>query len=1064
VPAVTRQERKTVTVLFCDLVGFTSLAEELDPEDVASVLGPYHARVRSELERFGGTVEKFIGDAVMALFGAPVAHEDDPERAVRAALEIREFAREAGIELRIGIATGTALVSLAARPEHGETMATGDVVNTAARIQAAAPVNGILVSERTHEASKGVIEYREAEPVEAKGKARPVAVWEAASVRAETDVNAETPFVGRESDLHLLEEALARAERERSCQLVTLVGVPGIGKSRLVRELASARDEVVWRRGRCLPYGDGITFWALGEIVKAQAGILESDSPETAEEKLGRAIPDDDWVREALRPLVGLSVERVGDGDGPEESFAAWRHFFEGIAGERTLVILFEDLHWADESLLDFIDHLVDWTTGVPLLVVCTTRPELLERRPGWGGGKTNALTVSLSPLSDEETARLISRLIERAVMPADAQAILLARAGGNPLYTEQFVRMVVERTLAELTVPETVQGIITARLDLLEPGQKEVLQDAAVVGKSFWLGAVAAVSGLGRRDIEAGLHALERKGFVRREREPSVEGDTEYSFLHLLMQEVAYGQIPRARRAEKHRLAAEWIETLGRAEDHAEMLAFHYGEALDLALAAGLDTSSLEARARTALRDAGDRAFALSAYAAASRFYERALDVWPADDQERPRLLYARARAFHHAVDASRTELLEEAQAALLARGDRETAAEAGIVLAWAVREARRPRKSIEIGRAAADLLADAPPSPAKTFVLANLARMLMVVGDRNDEAGVVAREAFAMAEDLGLDELRAHALDTVGFSRVANDDFDGLEDIEASLRLMLEHGSPFELVRVYNNLIFASMTAGRVERAGELLPAYLELDERYSLSVSLPRVLVAIDAFFRGRWDEAERRLADLLDAASADESGLLRSIRARMRLARDDIAGAAVDCETALETPIDVWEPGELEDVLCVAATVALAQGRVADARELAGRILSGGRAPRNDSLTDSVDLALLLDALGQPGGLILEAAEARPLGPWLQTAAAVARGDFVEAADRLARLDSRTLEAAVRLRAAECLVAANLAAEADEQLQKALSFYRKVGATRYVRRCESLLEEVATAAGR
>jgi class 3 adenylate cyclase len=309
-----RQERKVVTVLFCDLVGFTQRAEEMDPEDVASLLEPYHARLKTELERFGGTVEKFIGDAVMALFGAPTAHEDDPERAVRAALAIRDSAEKEHIELRIGITTGEALVSLGASPEHGETMATGDVVNTAARLQAAAPVNGILVSERTHEATKDAIEYRDAEPVEAKGKARPIPVWEAVAVLPMTDADLVTPFVGREDDLRMLEDALARVEREPSCQLVTLVGVPGIGKSRLVHELAKRREDVLWRHGRCLPYGDGITFWALGEIVKAQTGILESDTVEQAEAKLEQTIPDDDWVRESLRPLVGLSSEGVDKG------------------------------------------------------------------------------------------------------------------------------------------------------------------------------------------------------------------------------------------------------------------------------------------------------------------------------------------------------------------------------------------------------------------------------------------------------------------------------------------------------------------------------------------------------------------------------------------------------------------------------------------------------------------------------------------------------------------------------------------------------------------------------
>jgi len=294
-----RQERKVVTVLFCDLVGFTQRAEEMDPEDVAALLGPYHARLKEELERYGGTVEKFIGDAVMALFGAPTAHEDDPERAVRAALAIRAFAEEDGIELRIGVTTGEALITLDARPDQGETMATGDVVNTAARLQAGAPVNGILVSEKTYEATKNAIEYEEADPVEAKGKAKPLLVWAALRARARIAIDRlhGSPLVGRARELDQVVDTLARSRVERQPQLVTVVGVPGIGKSRLVYELSQAVDRdpklVSWRQGRCLPYGDGVTFWALGEIVKAQAGVLEGDTAEVVEVKLHDATADE---------------------------------------------------------------------------------------------------------------------------------------------------------------------------------------------------------------------------------------------------------------------------------------------------------------------------------------------------------------------------------------------------------------------------------------------------------------------------------------------------------------------------------------------------------------------------------------------------------------------------------------------------------------------------------------------------------------------------------------------------------------------------------------------------
>jgi class 3 adenylate cyclase len=412
-----------VTVLFADLVGFTSRAEQMDPEDVRALLSPFYARLRAELERFGGTVEKFIGDAVMALFGAPTAHEDDPERAVLAALAIRDWVRgEDQIQVRLAINTGEALVMLGARPAQGEAMAAGDVVNTAARLQAAAPVNGILVGERTFRATRGVIEYRQGPPVTAKGKREPVPVWEALRAHgrfgAEFWPSARTALVGRDLELGVLRDALARVQAERSVQLVTVVGVPGIGKSRLLYELwqtaETEAEPINWRLGRSLPYGEGVTYWALAEMVKAQAGILESDTARQAEAKLAgmtaEVVPgaaDADWVFRHLGALAGLGGGGAPfGGDRRGEAFAAWRYFFEALAERRPLVLVFEDLHWADEGLLDFVDYLVDWAGGVPLLAVGSARPELLERRPGWGGGKPDALTLSLAPLSDQDTAR----------------------------------------------------------------------------------------------------------------------------------------------------------------------------------------------------------------------------------------------------------------------------------------------------------------------------------------------------------------------------------------------------------------------------------------------------------------------------------------------------------------------------------------------------------------------------------------------------------------------------------------------------------------------------------
>ncbi len=628
---VPREERKIVTVLFADLLDLTAEPEPLDPEDVRAHLSPYHARIRSELERFGGSVERFVGDAVMAVFGAPTAHEDDPERAVRAALAIRHWMAEQGeaLHVRIGVGTGEALVTLGAPASEREPIAVGAVVKTAASLRDAAPVDGVLVDEQTARRTSDAIEYREAEPTGAREAIRAVA-------EPGDDVTRHrTPFVGRRRELAALQERLAWAASQRSPQLITILGVPGIGKSRLVSELhaaAGADEPLTWRRGRSLPYGDGVSFWALGEMVKAEAGILESDAVQTVERKLGKAvrrIVDDPGetrrIATYLGPLIGLGGAEVAGADRRGETFAAWRDFLEALADERLLVLVFEDLHWADDALLDFVDEVLDRVSDVPLLVVATARPELLERRPGWAGGKPSALTISLPPLSESETAQLVAAMLEQAALPADAREALLARIGGNPLYAEQFCRMLVEHGPLE-ELPQSLHGIIAARLDALADVEKRLLQDAAVVGKVFWVGALEAIAGMSRREADERLRALVRRDFVQRARRSLVAGDTEYAFRHELLRDVAYSGIPRAGRAERHRRAAEWIDSLGRAEDHAELLAHHYVAALDCTDAAGEDVEPLVERAAEALHRAGLRAVRLSANDNAVEHFSRAI------------------------------------------------------------------------------------------------------------------------------------------------------------------------------------------------------------------------------------------------------------------------------------------------------------------------------------------------------------------------------------------------------------------------------------------------------
>jgi len=831
-----RRERKVVTVVFCDLVGFTSRAESMDPEDVEAFLDPYHQHVRSVLERYGGTVEKFIGDAVMALFGAPVAHEDDAERAVRAALVIRDWARDdERVQVRLGVTTGEAVIRLDARPEAGEGMASGDVVNTAARLQSRASVNAVLVDETTFRATRHVIEHDEAAPVEAKGKAAPIPVWQPRQPRTRFGVDvaheARAELVGRERELAVLRDVFERAVHGRAPQLITLVGVPGIGKSRLVYELSLiARDDeelITWRQGRCLAYGDGVTLWALGEIVKAQVGILEQDSVGDVHEKIRATVDalfderDARWVEQHVLALVGLAEGAELGGDRRSEAFSAWRRFLEGLAEIRPLVLVFEDLHWADASLLDFVDELVEWVTDVPLLVVATARPELLDRRPDWGGGKLDATTLALAPLSDEQTARLLVALLDRPLIAADSQQALIERAGGNPLYAEQFADLYLEReSVEDLSLPETLQGIISARLDGLPREEKGLLQDAAVVGKVFWAGGLRR----GEHEATEALHSLERKGFVRRQRRSSVEGDNEFAFAHALVRDVAYGQIPRAERAAKHQRIAEWIESLGRREDHCEMLAYHWGSALELARAAGANGSELVDRTRHALRDAGDRAFGLNAFVTAISYYEEALALWPADDEDLPRLLLRRAHALQIADDLRAGSSLNEAAAALRAAGEIEPLAECESIHAQYLWYRGQRDAAYERLARAEELVAQGADSPAKARVLCLGARFRMLAGDE-EEALRVAGEALALAEALDLDELRAHALATIG---TAKPGMSGVEDLESALRIAVDASSPIAST-IVNNLAVARFRSGDLRGAKELYLEAVELAERY-------------------------------------------------------------------------------------------------------------------------------------------------------------------------------------------------------------------------------------------
>ena len=510
------EERKVVTSLFCDLVGFTATSESADPEDVGKMLAAYFAMARAQIEAHGGVVEKFIGDAVVGVFGVPAAHEDDPERAVRAGLRIAEDAEQLEtatgepLRLRVGINTGEALVRLGVSAASGDGFLTGDAINTASRIQSVAPEMGVAVGLATYEATATIFDYVELEPARLKGKSEPVRVFHAKTSRSRfgTDLTRthDTPFIGREIDLAILKGIFDKTVAATSPQLVTVVGEPGLGKSRIVAELLGYIDSkpelITWRQGRCLPYGEGITFWALGEILKAHAGILESDTPAVATTKLEAVLPEGEeraWFRQRLLPLLGIEATSSAE---REELFTAWRRFLEHIAEQDPTVLVFEDLHWADDAMLAFLEHLADRAEEVPLLVVGTARPELFEHHPEYAAGLLNVTPIRLSPLTEQETSRLVSALLETTVIPVELQRPILDRAGGNPLYAEEFVRLLKDKDLLvkkgtswelkygeEVPFPDSVHALIAARLDTLPQDRKSMLADAAVVGKVFWAG-----------------------------------------------------------------------------------------------------------------------------------------------------------------------------------------------------------------------------------------------------------------------------------------------------------------------------------------------------------------------------------------------------------------------------------------------------------------------------------------------------------------------------------------------------------------------------------------------
>ncbi len=786
--ALTQPERRLVSVLFVDLVGYTTLADGWDPEQARDLLTRYFETARDIVGRYGGTIEKFIGDAVMAVWGAPTAHEDDAERAVRAALELvdRIPGLEPSLRARAGVLTGEAAVDLRATDQG---IVAGDLVNTASRLQSVAPPGTVLVDEATERTASKAIAFEPAGEQILKGKASPVPAYRAMRVVAERggrnrSETLEAPFTGRDTELRLLKDLYASTARERRISLVSLTGQAGVGKTRVAWEfekyLDGLVDEVRWNAGRSPAYGDGITFWALGEMVRGRAALLATDDEATTRRKIAESVaqwvPDEGerrWVETALLAL--LAVEPAPPG-GRESLFAAWRTYFERISsGSSAVVLVFEDLHWADPGLLDFIDHLLEWSTGVPMLIVTLARPELLERRPAWGAGRRNFVAIHLDPLSDEAVGELLSGLVSG--LPSRAAETIIRRADGIPLYAVETVRMLVaddrlaERDgayvpvgdLTELAVPETLHALIAARLDALDPSDRALLQNAAVLGQSFTPTGLAAVVATDSADLEPRLRGLVRREILVQQVDPRSPERGQYSFVQALVREVAYSTLAKRDRRDRHLAAARHFESLGE-DELVGVLAAHYLAAFE-ASAPGPEADAVGGQARIALRAAAERAAALGSHEQAVTFLDLALQV-TSDPGEQADLLIRTGEAASAAGRHTRAhELLRNALDRERAVGDHAGAAAAAAALGRALLESYQTDDALAVLEPGAIEFDDVAEAPAGIALRAQLARAYFFHGD-SVEAIRVADLVLASSEREDLVAMTADTLITKGTS----------------------------------------------------------------------------------------------------------------------------------------------------------------------------------------------------------------------------------------------------------------------------------------------------------
>ena len=978
-PAPAVAERRLVSVLFADLVGFTSLAEHRDAEEVRDLLSRYFDLARGVVERHGGTIEKFIGDAVMAVWGAPTSHEDDAERAVRAALEIvgGVHGLGPGVQARVGVVTGEAAVTIGA---IGEGMVAGDTVNTASRLQGAAPPDVVLVGEATMHAASRAIAFEAAGDQPLKGKAAPVPAWRALRVVAERggrgrSETVEAPFVGRDDELRLLKDLYHTTARDRRVRLVSVTGQGGIGKSRLAWEFLKYIDGLVetvyWHHGRSPSYGSGITFWALGEMVRERAGLAEADDEATTRariaESVARWVPDEQerrWVEAALLALLGVGDPPAG---GQDRLFSAWRIYFERVAAEDPVVMVLEDLQWADSGLLAFIDHLVDWSRGVPIYVVALARPELLETRPDWGAGKRNFTSLALEPLSPDAMRELLAGLVPG--LSADATARIIARADGIPLYAVEIVRMLVAQgsleaadgayrpvgDLADLTVPETLHSLIAARLDGLDPADRALLQAASVLGHSFTLDGLAAVAALDPGDVERRLHSLARRELVARDVDPRSAERGQFAFVQSLVREVAYSTLARRDRKARHLAAARHFETLV-DQELAGALAAHYLAAFRNATE-GPEADALAAQARIALRAAGDRAIVLGAQEQALGFYRDALEV-TSEPVDRAALLEragtaASAAAFHEESE----RLLGGAIELLRAAGDRSGAARVTGSLAAAMFGRYRLDAALTLLEPAGGEFADLGEDPGYASLLGQLARFQMLRQVDFAAAVATADRALAIAERLDRVDIVADVLVTRGVALTSvGRAYEGIGCLETGLRLAERHGLLATEIRARTNM-GGPLTDRDPRAAFEVSRVGLELARRFGhrQGVSMLVGNASIGAVESGEWDFARTEIGTALgETASEEERIILLSFLVQLLVEGGANADAEIDEVERWLTAHVSDEPYLESSVSSMRSARALQRGGLAAA---SSNSLDGGRLDPYNAVASFSEATLL-----------------------------------------------------------------------------------------------------------